>query len=318
MAKRKSTEKQIKRRSITILIILVVVLGVYLYVINSKKSMNFIEKQIDNILNKPEENVEKEEEKPVVDPYKDYKEQTIPFELELNSADRYIAYKEKNPNMDYATVVTYVNIGLDKEYYSYISDASLNKGILVLMNKYLKLPDNYEPSDLETISSTYFISGNAGVRKLRKEAKQAFEKLSADAIKNGTPVYGQSAYRSFSRQKSLYDRAVNNYGVKQADSDTARPGHSEHQTGLAIDVSSTKGGNMGSFGNTKSYTWMQNNAHKYGFIMRYPKNQTNITGFIYESWHYRYVGIDVATDMHDNHSDLTYDEYYYRYIEKED
>ena len=183
------------------------------------------------------------------------------------------------------------------------------------MNKYLKLSENYEPDDLEEISSKYFINGNTAVRRMRKEAKEAFEMLSEASIANGTPVYGQSAYRPYSMQENLYKSAVNNLGQKQADIDTARPGHSEHQTGLTIDVSSTKGGNMLYFDKTKSFTWMNENAHKYGFILRYTKENENITGFMYESWHYRYVGVKVATDMHDNYPELSYDEYYYKFID---
>ena len=190
----------------------------------------------------------------------------------------------------------------------------MNKGILVLMNKYNKLRDDYEPDDLEEIDSKYFIYGNTLVRKLRKEAKEAFESLSKASIENGTPVYGQSAYRPYEMQSGLYESAVYEYGKERADIDTARPGFSEHQTGLAIDVSSTKGGNMLYFDDTASFTWMKDNAYKYGFILRYRDDKTDITGFMYESWHYRYVGLEVAKDMHDNYPDLTYDEYYVRFL----
>ena len=192
----------------------------------------------------------------------------------------------------------------------------MSYGINILMNKYNKLKEDYTPSDLEEIDSKYFINGNTLVRKLKKEAKEAFEMLSEDSINNGTPVYGQSAYRPYEMQESLYNSAVANYGQKQADIDTARPGFSEHQTGLAIDVSSTKGGNMLYFDSSKSFDWMNKNAHKYGFILRYEEDKTDITGFMYESWHYRYVGIDVATDMYENYPNLTYEEYYVRFIEK--
>ena len=230
--------------------------------------------------------------------------------------NRYLEYKEKNKSYSIEKVVTYVNIGLDKEFYSFVKDADMSYGNLILMNKYNKLKEDYTPNDLEEIDSKYFINGNTLVRKLKKEAKEAFEMLSEDSINNGTPVYGQSAFRPYEMQESLYNSAVSNYGQKQADIDTARPGFSEHQTGLAIDVSSTKGGNMLSFDKTESFDWMKKNAHKYGFILRYEEDKTDITGFMYESWHYRYVGIKVATDMYENYPDLTYEEYYVRFIEK--
>lgn len=237
------------------------------------------------------------------------------YKIENN--ERYIRYHEKHKNLSYEKIVTYVNIGLDYNFYDYIKKTDTKKDKLVLVNKYLKLDENYTPNDLEEINSNNFINGNKNSRKLRKEAKIAFEKLSNDSIKNGTPVYGQSGYRSYQKQEELYNQAIKTTGIKKANKDTAKPGHSEHQTGLTIDVSSNKKGNMLYFEKTDSFNWMQKNAYKYGFILRYPKGKENIHGFIYESWHYRYVGKKIAKDMHDNHSDLTYDEYYYTFIEKE-
>lgn len=235
--------------------------------------------------------------------------------FKIENKERYVAFYENNKDLSYEKVVTYVNIGLDKEFYSYIKNTDPSKGILILVNKYQKLTSDYTPNDLEEINSKYFINGNSRVRMLRKEAKENFEKLSEASIKNNTPVYGQSAYRSYQSQETLYNNAVKVNGKEKADIDTARPGHSEHQTGLTIDVSSTKNGNMLEFGNTASYYWMIENAHKYGFILRYPQGKEKIHGFINEPWHYRYVGIETATDMHDNHSNLTFDEYYYKYID---
>lgn len=245
--------------------------------------------------------------------YKEYKK-CIDYDLE--NIDRYLIYKNKNKDIDYCDIVTYVNIGLDNDYYTNTKEADMSYDSLILMNKYLYLNKDYIPDDLEEISSDYFIYGNSNVRKLRKEAKEAFEKLSKASIENGTPVYGQSAFREYERQEELYNYAVETYGEDSANKDTAKAGYSEHQTGLAIDVSSTKDGNMLTFDKTKSFNWMMNNAYKYGFILRYPSDKVDITGYTYESWHYRYVGVKVATDMYNNYKDLCYDEYYYRYIKK--
>ncbi len=236
------------------------------------------------------------------------------YKIENN--ERYIRYYEKNKNLSYEDTVIQVNIGLDYGFYNYIKNSDIKKDILVLVNKYQKLDNNYIPKDLEEINPKYFINGNKDRRKLRKEAKEAFEKLSSDSIKNNTPVYGQSGYRSYNTQKFLYENAVKNKSKEIIDSETARPGHSEHQTGLTIDVSSTKNGNMLNFEKTKSFLWMKKNAYKYGFILRYPKGKENIHGYTYESWHYRYVGKKVAKNIHDNYNNLTYDEYYYKFIEK--
>ena len=145
--------------------------------------------------------------------------------FKLENQERYIAFYENNKNLSYEQVVTYVNIGLDKDFYTYINKTDTSKGILILVNKYQKLSSNYVPNNLEEINSKYFINGNGSVRKLKQEAKQQFEKLSEASIKNNTPVYGQSAYRSYQSQETLYNNAVNNYGQTIADQDTSRPGH---------------------------------------------------------------------------------------------
>lgn len=233
----------------------------------------------------------------------------------IENKERYIAYYEKNKNLSFDNVITRVNIGLDRNFYEYIKNTNIEKKELILVNKYQKLNNNYIPNNLEEIDNKYFINANQNRKKLTKEAKINFENLSKASIKNNTPVYGQSAYRDYETQKILYEDAINNLGKEIAEKETARPGHSEHQTGLAIDVSSTKDGNMLEFENTKSFKWMIENAHKYGFILRYPKNKESIHGYIYEPWHYRYVGIKIATDIYNNYNNLTYDEYYHKFIE---
>ena len=248
----------------------------------------------------------------VSDKYSNFKK--VSYYKSINK-ERYVSYYENNKNLSFEKVVLYVNIGLDKEPYTYTRKADVSKNNQILVNKYHKLDQDYVPLDLEVIDSKYFI--NAGRNdELKRIAKESFEKLSLDSIKNGTPVYGQSAYRSYDVQEFLFNEEVKNYGLDKALNNVAKPGYSEHQTGLAIDVSSTKSGNMLEFLNTKSYEWMINNAHKYGFILRYNKNKENIHGYINEPWHYRYVGVIIATDMHDNYSDLTYEEYYYQKIDK--
>ncbi len=289
-----------------VIIIMIIILGIILYTYkNSIKNLLFKNYEINN---KQKQNNDDKDDK-----YKEYKNTT---NFKLENLDRYLAYKEKNPNLSYEDVVTYVNIGLDYNFYEYITNTDTSLGNLLLVNKYLKLDKDYIPKDLEEISDECFINANLYVREMTKEAKEAFEKLCKASIENKTPVYGQSAYRSYEAQEKLYNNAVKTGGKEYADSDTARPGQSEHQTGLTIDVSSTKSGNMLTFEKTSSYTWMLNNAHKYGFILRYPKGKENIYGYVNEPWHYRYVGTTVATDMHDNYPDLTYEEYYYKYIDK--
>lgn len=174
--------------------------------------------------------------------------------------------------------------------------------ILVLVNKERKLPSDYIPKDLEEIDIQYANEN----KYLVKEAKNAFEKLSEDAKKEGYLIVAASAYRDYEYQKELYDYYVKEKGIDYASKCSAPPGHSEHQTGLAVDV---MGSNLDydEFESSMEFPWMKENAHKYGFILRYPKGKEEITGFKYEPWHYRYVGVEAATYLYTNH--LTLEEY---------
>ena len=178
------------------------------------------------------------------------------------------------------------------EFYKNIKRIENPESILVLVNKNNKLDSTYIPKDLQKISIHY-----ANEEKyLRKEAKEAFEKMSEDAKKKGYRIVAVSTYRSYEYQKNLYEKYVKNKGLEYADLCSARKGHSEHQTGLAVDVEG-ENKNYDFFEETKEFNWMNENAHLYGFILRYPKNKTNITGFKFEPWHYRYVGKEIATKI---------------------
>ena len=142
----------------------------------------------------------------------------------------------------------------------------------------------------------------------------AFKVKIKKAKEEGYTIRAVSAYRSYSYQANLYNNYVSKDGVSEADKYSARPGFSEHQTGLAIDVDNGIS-NFNDFENTKEYKWMMENSYKYGFILRYPKDKEYITGYIYEPWHYRYVGVAIATFITQNN--LTYEEYYFKYIDKE-
>lgn len=178
---------------------------------------------------------------------------------------------------------------------------------LVLVNKKYQLEKEYEPDDLEKINIKYANED----KYLRKGAKEAFEKLSSDALKNGYNIIAISAYRPYDYQEKLYNEYISTMGIDYADKCSARAGHSEHQTGLAVDVEG-ENHNYNEFENSKEFEWMINNAHKYGFILRYPKGKTNITGFKYEPWHYRYVGNEVAQIIYNEN--ITLEEYYNKYI----
>lgn len=206
-------------------------------------------------------------------------------------------------DFNYEDVVTYVNANLDKEYYSsdnLISNEDASK-IDVLVNKYHKLDENYEPSDLTIIDSKYA----SGTQKLRKEAQIKFEEMASDMAKENLKIYAGSTYRSYTYQKGLYDRYVKKDGFAAAETYSARSGYSEHQLGLAVDIVNGKWDYLSE--NDKEYDYLVKNSYKYGFILRYPRGSEYITGYMFEDWHFRYLGIELATKVFN--SGLTYDEY---------
>lgn len=215
---------------------------------------------------------------------------------------RYISYIEKMTDYDISSAITYVNIGLDNEYYTNVTKVTNAEDFLVLVNKYNVLDENYEPQDLETINSKYNHSING---KLRKEAKEAFEKMCEAALKDNIIIYNGSAYRSYSYQENLYNKYVLIDGFDNAETYSARAGYSEHQTGLALDILNKN--NEFIHQNDKEYTWLINNSYKFGFILRYPQGKEKITGYMYEEWHFRYIGISSAKEVYD--LNITYDEY---------
>lgn len=218
-----------------------------------------------------------------------------------DNLERYFNYYKDNSDMDYTDIITFVNIGLDNEHYTNVIDVDKQDDILVLVNKYHKLSSDYVPSDLEILSSKYAV----GTQKLRKEAKDKFMEMCDAAKEDGISIKAGSTYRSYSYQQGLYNRYVNRDGKKEADRYSARAGYSEHQTGLAIDI--LNGKNEFIDEDNKEYDWLVNNCYKFGYILRYTKEDEAITGYQFESWHFRYVGTEVAMVIKD--TGLTYDEY---------
>lgn len=172
---------------------------------------------------------------------------------------------EQLPSIEVIDGVTYVN------------------GILIA-NKTYSLPPDYAPG-------------------VNIEAEQAFQTMKQAAIKEGLNIYISSSFRSYQYQEKLYNKYVARDGKEKADTYSARPGHSEHQTGLAFDLNTIDD----SFANTPEAKWVAEHAHEYGFIVRYPADKTEITGFKYEPWHIRYLGVETATKVYQ--SGLCLEEY---------
>ncbi|WLD91742.1 D-alanyl-D-alanine carboxypeptidase family protein [Alkalihalobacillus sp. AL-G] len=182
--------------------------------------------------------------------------------------------------------------------------------ILVLVNKKYHLPESYTPNDLVEAPVQFPFEQDLPKRNLRAEAAAALDQLFSDANSHGLNLYAQSGYRSYDRQEAIFAYNVDRYGSKEkANQVSAEPGESEHQTGLAIDVTSPAIDYhlVQSFDQTEEGQWVLNHAHDYGFIIRYPKGKSSITGYNYEPWHLRYVGKKAANYIHSKQ--ITLEEY---------
>lgn len=219
---------------------------------------------------------------------------------------RYIDYFHNNTNLKSNEIISNVNANADYKQYTHTHDTDMSKGYLILVNKYYHLSSDYEPDDLVYIEQPYSPDGG----RMRKEAYKAFQKMVDAADNDGLYLFAYSPYRSYDLQVDTYDYWVGEDGKEKADTYSARPGYSEHQTGLCVDINSVED----DFADTKEAKWLATNAYKYGFILRFPKGKEIITGYQYEPWHYRYVGVEAAKKIYDEN--LTLEEYYAYYIDK--
>ncbi|MBW5447325.1 D-alanyl-D-alanine carboxypeptidase family protein [Cohnella sp. CFH 77786] len=182
--------------------------------------------------------------------------------------------------------------------------------IYVLVNKSRNLPSSYIPNDLVVPNVAFSFSGDSPKKKMRKEAATALEELFEGAGKAGIKLKAVSGYRSYATQKALFENYSKKHGEDAANRFSAHPGQSEHQTGLAMDISSASAGYdlVESFGETEEGRWLAAHAAEYGFIIRYPKGKEKITGYQYEPWHVRYIGKEAAADV--VRSKLTFEEFF--------
>lgn len=222
--------------------------------------------------------------------------------------DRYINYKKNHSELNDIDIITRVNIGLDQAFYTNTKTSDKLNDISILINKYIKVPDNYTPNNL--VKMEKYAKNDI---YLVDEAYKNFVKMVEAAKVLNLNIRAISAYRDISYQENLYSNYYKTDSKENVDTYSARAGHSEHHTGLCIDVDNINS-NYEYFEYTDEYQWMINNSYKYGYILRYPKGKENITGYMYESWHYRYVGKKASTYIHKN--GITYDEYFVRFLEK--
>src|SRR5690625_3192692 len=180
--------------------------------------------------------------------------------------------------------------------------------ITALVNKEHSLEDNYAPDDLVTVDVPTVLE-NPEVNQLREVAADALKDMFNEAKESGIYLHARSGYRSYETQVQLFQNYVEQHGEEAANRYSAKPGQSEHQTGLVMDVTSESMNFQldESFDETKEGKWLRDHAHEYGFIIRYPKDGEDMTGYMYEPWHIRYLGIDMATNVYE--SGLTYEQY---------
>lgn len=229
---------------------------------------------------------------------------SVPY-AKLENYDRYTAYSDATGEDDEVTVLI-VNLDLDKVAYkdfTIVDKFSTD----MLVNKYRKLDENFVPDNLVKLSAPYASSDGLEASRV---AYDAFKLMYKAAEAEGYGIVINSAYRSYQHQVDLYNYYKSSYGDNYVVKYVAFPGFSEHQTGLSFDIGSKT---SIIFKESREFVWMQNNAHKYGFILRFPSNYVNITSFNYEPWHYRYVGVEIATYIHENK--IPFEKYYAMFLD---
>lgn len=188
------------------------------------------------------------------------------------------------------------------------------ESIAVLVNKTYGLSESYEPSDLVKVDIP-FVYQDDSVHSLRQVAADAIIDMFEASKADGIELAGVSGYRSHAIQRMLYDKYVARDGEEAANKYSAKPGHSEHSTGLAMDVAGISGRCAANncFAGTEEAIWVADHAHEFGFIIRYPLGKEDITGYQYEPWHLRYVGVELAYLLYEN--DWTMEEFFLDFAE---
>ena len=318
MIKKKRTLKKKYRRYILyiVLFVITICLGSHFYKVHKYHQTNeykllvvgYSDKTTSNILNKiSESNItilltkEKIEDIDQIINEKYYLEKHL-FE--------YIDYHKENSDKTMSDVIAIINVGANKPWYQDGVETDESKGNALLVNKFHFLSDTFDAGEIKKFSATYAY----GTVNATKEVYDAFIKMAKDAKNDGVTLVLSSGYRERSYQEKLYNNMVKNKGQDYADKYAAKPGSSEHETGLALDILSTgTGAYTDTFHTTEAYAWLIEHASEYGFILRYPEGKEYLTGYSPESWHYRYLGVELATKV--KSEGITYDEYYAYYLE---
>ena len=227
-----------------------------------------------------------------------------PDEIKLTKEEQ--GYADANPKLSKEEVKKRVAMNLDKDPYTDMKPVPDTESMLQLVNKYYYLEPDYVPYDLAPVSS----SGENGIVYMRLEAAEAFEEMVAAAAEEGFILNACSAFRSYDEQNELFSNGEANYGLEYADAYWTRPGSSEHQSGLGVDIRMDNDfSDLDAVRYNEHYDWLLDHMADYGFILRYPDDKEDYTRIAPESWHLRYVGKDAAKEIYKNNWCL--EEYWY-------
>lgn len=196
----------------------------------------------------------------------------------------------------------------DEDSIKEVIDITSDDSYTVLVNKFNHLSDSYTPDDLVTIAVPTVLE-NPEVNQMREEAANALADMFDTAEENDFFLFARSGFRSYDTQVHLFNGYAEEHGEEAANTYSAKPGFSEHQTGLVMDITSesVQFQLTEHFGDTPEGEWVKDNAHHFGFIIRYPEGKEKVTGYVYEPWHLRYLGEDVAEMVYE--SNKTYEEF---------
>ena len=226
------------------------------------------------------------------------------YYYDSSRAKRYDAYAKDNPDIDLGDVVWMVNVDMDNPEYEEVIEADDYDSTTVLVNKHYYVPEGYTPSNLVKVDSA----------EIRSDAADAYKKMKKAAAKKKYTIGALSGYRDYETQDSVYNRYLEAGDEEEiVDTYSARPGYSEHHTGLAIDISNSSL-ELSEFEGTPEAQWVEENCYKYGFILRYTEENSQYTGYITEPWHIRFIGVKHATKMRELKI-LSYEEYKVKYID---
>ncbi len=311
MKKRKIKKSALKK---LILLIIILVIAISSMIKTAKyhktneyklKKLGYNKDEISIIVEEPKENIDYI----LNNNYNDIIDDIIKEKYYLNkNLQKYIEYKNNHQQEKLSDIIAIINTHADKEEYKETNKTDIEKKELMLVNKYNHLDENYKPENIIKISPVYAYDENSAP----KEVLEQYKKMFNAAQEQGLELIISSSYRSYEEQKETYEFYEQTKG-ENVKNYASLPGYSEHQTGLAFDILKI-GVLTDDFDQTDEFKWLINNSYKYGFILRYPKEKEKITKFDYESWHYRYVGIEAAKIIHDEN--ITLEEYYAYYIEK--